>query len=90
MKLLFVHAAAPAATSRRSVVIEQLTNSAIVAGVAGLATWTGVIPDPLVMGKAFLVTFLIELRKYRGLGQPEQTTPPPATTPPLSTPAPGA
>lgn len=46
------------------VVIEQLINSAIVAGIATLsAGWI----DPWVGLKAFGLTFLIEMRKYRKL-----------------------
>ncbi len=44
------------------VLIEQLINSAIVAGIAGLTA-----ADLGVAWKAFGLTFLIEMRKYRKL-----------------------
>jgi len=44
------------------VLIEQCINAAIVGGIAGLSA-----TDPDVAWKAFAITFLIEMRKYRKL-----------------------
>ena len=69
MKLFFATAAEGPSGKKVTVnlITEQLINSAIVAGIAGMATWTGMAPDFMIMGKAFVITFLIELRKYRKL-----------------------
>jgi hypothetical protein len=74
----------PSGNSVVDVLVEQLINSAIVAGIAAIATWSGASPDVIVMGKAFALTFLIELRKYRGI----VVTSSPPTSP--TSPSPGA
>jgi len=55
---------APVAVKRKwwDILIEQCINAAIVAGIAGLTA-----ADPHVAWKAFALTFLIEMRKYRKL-----------------------
>lgn len=56
--------AAEANPGRRwwDILIEQLINSVIVAGIAGLTAY-----DAGVCWKAFLLTLLIEMRKFRKL-----------------------
>ena len=46
---------------------EQLLNASIIAGIVAMATWVGEIPDLTAIAKAFGITFLFELRKYRKL-----------------------
>jgi hypothetical protein len=67
LKLLALASSIPSGNSYKDVLLEQVLNSAIVAGIAAVATWTGTTPDLLVIAKAFTLTFLIELRKYRDI-----------------------
>jgi len=76
LKLLALSNAVTASTSYTDVLVEQLLNSAIVGGIAAVATWTGTTPDLLVAAKAFALTFLVELRKYRGVGLAETSSTP--------------
>jgi hypothetical protein len=67
MKILALTDPVPSGNTFREVLVEQLLNSAVVAGVAAIATWTGTAPDVPILMKAFTLTFLIELRKYRAI-----------------------
>lgn len=51
-----------------SVFFEQVTNSSLVAGIAALSMLASqVCIDGIAVAIAFGLTFLIELRKYRGI-----------------------
>ena len=81
MKVLTIGDPLPTSNAYADILVEQLLNASIVAGVAAVASWTGMTPDFLVMGKAFALTFLIELRKYRVLGDRSTPTPAPPGAP---------
>jgi len=56
--------------TRTDVLKEQLINSLIVAGIAFLSVMPPGLPtlaQVYVAAKAFGITFLVEMRKYRGL-----------------------
>lgn len=59
----------PPKRTRTDVFVEQVTDSGIVAGIAGLSTY--VASDPMTATHAgviaFGLTFLVKLKEYRGL-----------------------